>query len=58
MLRVSSIVLCSISGENRLLLVGNLLRKNYGEATKRKQIIEQAQRDRASDRKKKGIECA
>jgi hypothetical protein len=39
------------------LVEGNLLKKNFGEATKRKQIIEQAQRERAADRKKKGIEC-
>lgn len=34
-----------------------LLSKNYGEATKQKQIIEQAQRDRAEERKAKGEEC-
>ncbi|KAF9515120.1 hypothetical protein BS47DRAFT_1294280 [Hydnum rufescens UP504] len=37
-------------------VTSNLLRRNFGEATKKKQIIEQAQRDRAAERKQKGIE--
>ena len=35
----------------------NLLAKNYNEATKIKQNIEQKQRDIAAARKSKGIEC-
>ncbi|KAF8317153.1 hypothetical protein DL93DRAFT_2125174 [Clavulina sp. PMI_390] len=37
-------------------VTSNLLSKNYNEATKQKQIIEQAQRDRAAERKKTGQE--
>lgn len=35
----------------------NLVTKNYNEATKQKQRIEQAQRDLAAERKKSGAEC-
>jgi hypothetical protein len=35
-----------------------LERKEFGEATKHKQVIEQRQRDDAAERKRKGIECA
>ena len=31
--------------------------KDLGAATKHKQVIEQAQRDRAAERKKQGVEC-
>ncbi|KAG8955057.1 hypothetical protein FRC03_011290 [Tulasnella sp. 419] len=37
-------------------VTSNLLSKNYNEATKHKQAIEQKQRDIAADRKAKGIE--
>lgn len=38
------------------LLSGNLIKKNFSDATKYKQAIEQAQRDRAAERKKAGVE--
>lgn len=37
-------------------VTSNLMKKNFSEATKHKQTIEQAQRDAAADRKKKGKE--
>ncbi|KAF8325785.1 uncharacterized protein EI90DRAFT_2931268 [Cantharellus anzutake] len=37
-------------------VTSNLLKRNFSEATKHKQSIEQAQRDDAADRKKKGKE--
>ena len=37
-------------------MTSKLLAKEYGEATKNKQAIEQRQRDRAAERKKKGEE--
>jgi oxysterol-binding protein-related protein 9/10/11 len=37
-------------------VTNKLLKKEYGDATREKVIIEQRQRDEAADRKKKGIE--
>lgn len=34
----------------------NLLSKNWGEATRQKQVIEQAQRDLSAKRKAEGVE--
>lgn len=34
----------------------NLLAKNWGEATRQKQVIEQAQRDLSAKRKAEGVE--
>jgi hypothetical protein len=38
-------------------LTSRLLRKEYGEATRAKHVIEQRQRDEAAERKRRGIEC-
>lgn len=38
-------------------VTNNLLAKEYGEATKHKHAIEQRQRDKAAEKKKKGEEC-
>ena len=38
-------------------VTSRLLRKEYGEATRAKHIIEQRQRDEAAERKRRGIEC-
>lgn len=38
-------------------VTSRLLRKEFGEATRAKHIIEQRQRDEAAERKRRGIEC-
>lgn len=38
-------------------VTSRLLAKEYSEATKHKQAIEQRQRDEAAERKRKGVEC-
>jgi len=38
-------------------VTSRLLRKEYGEATRAKHVIEQRQRDEAAERKRRGIEC-
>lgn len=38
-------------------VTSKLLSKEYGDATKHKQAIEQRQRDDAAERKRKGVEC-
>ena len=38
-------------------VTSGLLRKEYGEATRAKHIIEQRQRDEAAERKRRGVEC-
>ena len=38
-------------------VTNRLLRKEYGEATRAKHIIEQRQRDETAERKRRGIEC-
>jgi oxysterol-binding protein-related protein 9/10/11 len=38
-------------------VTSRLLRKEYGEATRAKHIIEQRQRDEAAERKRRGLEC-
>lgn len=38
-------------------VTSRLLKKEYSEATKYKQVIEQKQRDDAAERKNKGVEC-
>jgi hypothetical protein len=38
-------------------VTNRLLRKEYGEATRAKHVIEQRQRDEAAERKRRGVEC-
>jgi oxysterol-binding protein-related protein 9/10/11 len=38
-------------------VTSRLLRKEFGEATRAKHIIEQRQRDEAAERKRRGLEC-
>jgi hypothetical protein len=38
-------------------VTSRLLRKEYGEATRAKHIIEQRQRDEVAERKRRGVEC-
>lgn len=38
-------------------VTNGLLRKEFGEATRAKHIIEQRQRDEAAERKRRGVEC-
>ena len=48
-----------VSAENQAMRTGEiskLLSKEYSEATKHKQAIEQKQRDDAAERKRKGIQ--
>jgi hypothetical protein len=38
-------------------VTSGLLRKEFGEATRAKHIIEQRQRDETAERKRRGVEC-
>lgn len=38
-------------------VTSRLLRKEFGEATRAKHVIEQRQRDEAAERKRRGVEC-
>jgi oxysterol-binding protein-related protein 9/10/11 len=38
-------------------VTNGLLRKEFGEATRAKHVIEQRQRDEAAERKRRGVEC-